>query len=607
MNPFIKESFTIQIFDRKYEKYEIISLDTSQSKVEIIDPIVHKLFHKDVFTFEDRDQENRKEPMIIKSTIREKPFFAGILVLTGNKTYGRKNTSISMKKHEKLLYKCIPNDPFLPSFLIPYEMKTMGFSKLFHNLYVIFKYDHWEDKHPHGILLQTIGQVNELANFYEYQLYCKNLHISINHFEKDTSKAIKKITDENKELFDLIQEKYPNSLEDRTTNTTVFTIDPKGSIDFDDAFSIQKISNEPTTFRLSIYISNVPVLLDTLQLWKSFGERISTIYLPDKKRSMIPAILGDHLCSLREKTVRAAFTMDILIDFVEQTQEINRPYFLQVKEITFKNTLIKVHKNYVYEEPSLLNNLNYQLLFDITKEVYQQRQPKYLSQINDSHEVVEYLMMWMNHECSKQFLPFKNGIFRSTISSKVSPIVKENIPAIPNELFVGKYVDQSNTEQLRHNALGLDTYIHITSPIRRLVDLLNMIKLQENLGIITLSKNASVFYKDWLNKLEEINRDMKNIRRVQNQCTLLELCTNHPTSLEKKWEGYVFHREEREKEKDSGMGLYFYEVYLTDLKIVSKIVTSRVFEEYTKCLFQIYVFNDEESFKKKIRIQILDT
>ena len=30
-------------------------------------------------------------------------------------------------------------------------------------------------KHPHGELLQVIGDVDRLEHFYEYQLYCKNL------------------------------------------------------------------------------------------------------------------------------------------------------------------------------------------------------------------------------------------------------------------------------------------------------------------------------------------------------------------------------------------------------------------------------------------------
>ena len=37
-------------------------------------------------------------------------------------------------------------------------------------------------------------------------------------------------------------------------------------------------------------------------LWRSFTKRVSTIYLPDKKRPMLPTILSDCLCSLQEKS-----------------------------------------------------------------------------------------------------------------------------------------------------------------------------------------------------------------------------------------------------------------------------------------------------------------
>ena len=46
----------------------------------------------------------------------------GILILKGSRTYGKKNG--------KLLYKCISMNKDHPSFLVPYEMKHIGFSKL---------------------------------------------------------------------------------------------------------------------------------------------------------------------------------------------------------------------------------------------------------------------------------------------------------------------------------------------------------------------------------------------------------------------------------------------------------------------------------------------
>ena len=61
----------------------------------------------------------------------------GVLLLDGNKTYGRQKNGNKIKQG-KLLYKCIPDDMRLPAFLVPYEIKNMGFSKVFKNLYVLF-------------------------------------------------------------------------------------------------------------------------------------------------------------------------------------------------------------------------------------------------------------------------------------------------------------------------------------------------------------------------------------------------------------------------------------------------------------------------------------
>ena len=620
--------YQINVFDRKYENYQITSFLNEEKLLNLctiksstngrftsdkgncyhalemcegvnINPITHKLFHNDIFNLDES-----KKPVIISSPMREKSYFAGILVLNGNKSYGRKNNS---NKKDKLLYKCIPNDYFLPSFLIPYEMKSIGFSKLFHNLYITFKFDHWEEKHPHGILLQNIGTVNELPNFYEYQLYCKYLHDSIHKFEKETAQSIKKITNQkDNEFFEFIQKKYNGVIEDRTSHFNVFTIDPEGSIDFDDAFSIKTmIHNEfvnKTSVLLSIYISNVPIVLDALQLWSFFGSRISTIYLPDKKRSMLPSLLGDHLCSLIEKVVRVAFTMDIILECDEFE---NIP--IKIKRIEFKNTLIKVEQNFVYEDPKLLNNLNYKILFDVVKRLSNDQSPKYNNNINDSHDVITYLMIWMNHECSKKLLEFNNGIFRK---SHLNEQMKSEFLKVKNsssmmEVFhnqIGKYVDKSqidNKDDLIHNVLKLDSYVHITSPIRRLVDLLNMIQIQQNLNIIELSNDCHLFYKKCINRLEFINDNMNHIKKIQNQCCLLEKCTNHPDILEKKWEGIIVDSKDLDFQRKS------YDIYLIDLKFFGKIIST-----YPLCLdsinyFKINIFNDEETFKKKVRLNLI--
>ena len=151
----------------------------------------------------------------------------------------------------------------------------------------------------------------------------------------------------------------------------------------------------------------------------------------------------------------------------------------------------------------------------------------------------------------------------------------------------------------RHDVLDVDAYIHITSPIRRLVDLLNMIQFQKTSGIISLSENADKFYNKWLNDIDYINVTMRSIRKVQCDCTLLDLCNNIPDVLEKEYDGYLFDKIYRND------CLYQYIVYLPKLKLSSRITLRDNYENFECKKFKLFLFNDEEKFKRKIRLHLL--
>lgn len=454
-------------------------------------------------------------------------------------------------------------------------------------MYVTFSYSEWNDKHPYGILNQVIGGVDVLDNFYEYQLYCKSLNASIQKFTKDTSNALK--SKPHDAFIENISKKY-SSIEDRTNQSEwkIFTIDPPTSADYDDAFSIKDLGDGK--HKLSIYIANVTIWMDVLNLWDSFSRRISTIYLPDRKRPMLPTILSDCLCSLQQNNTRIAFVMDIIIEEDE------------IKSIEYTNCMIRVIKNYAYEEPKLLENPEYNYLFNVTKRL--SKKFRYLSNVKNSHDVVCYLMIFMNYHCATELLKHKNGIFRSTIVKK-DVSIPDNVPEevgkhikIWNSMS-GQYLDGSDVEvNTRHDLLEMDAYIHITSPIRRLVDLLNIIKFQQNNDMVKLSENASKFYDNWINELEYINVTMRAIRKVQCDCSLLDLCTSNPEVMEKIYDGYPFDKIIRND------GLYQYIVYLPELKLASRITLRENMENYTRCSFKMYLFLDEDTFKKKIRLQI---
>jgi exoribonuclease R len=576
-------TYRIVLENRNYTNWNIYDSNNFEKKDLQINPIESKLFSNDTFIVE------KNKVKIIHSSIRTGPPIAGVLIIAGNKTYGRKNG--------KLLYKCMPDDIRIPSFLIPYEMKSIGFSKIFTNLYVTFTFNEWEDKHPYGKLNNVIGPVDLLDNFYEYQLYCKSLNVSLQKFQKDTSKSIQ---NKSQQVFiENIKEKY-NTIEDRTNQKKwhVFSIDPEKCLDFDDAFSVIKTAQN--AYIVSVYIANVSIWIDALNLWDSFSKRVSTIYLPDKRRPMIPTILSEGLCSLQENVTRIALTMDL---YIENNEIIDTKYC---------NSFIKVCKNYIYEEDELLQDDHYHELLDVVQNL--STKFKYIYHIKDSHDIVTYLMILMNQQCAMELLKHNTGIFRSTIGKISSEYNNKDKPLpshLPNDVvnFVkiwnstaGQYIDGSeisNRQQTRHEILDMEAYIHITSPIRRLVDLLNMIQFQKVLGLLCLSHEVDEFYNKWLHDLEYINTTMRSIRKIQIDCSLLDLCNNKPELLNKEYDGYIFDKIIRQD------GLYQYIVFLPELKMNSRITIRENMENYENRKFKLYLFNNEEKFKKKIRLQLL--
>lgn len=586
-NTITKKTYKIHIANSNYVSWEIYdTTDLSPCNNVVVDPVQQKLFSNDVFSFSS-SSNSIPELSIIHSSIRHGSPMAGVIILADNKTYGRYN--------KKSLYKCIPDDNRLPFFLIPYEIKKVGFCKLFKNKYVTFTYLNWNYKHPFGTLNCCIGDTDIIENFYEYQLHCKSLNVSIQSFQKVTAQAIRDKSHD--DIIECILKKY-NSIEDRTDRTkwNIYTIDPKECSDFDDAFSF--INVDGSTQQISIYIANVTIWMDILNLWNSFSQRVSTIYLPDKKRPMLPTILSDCLCSLRKNVPRVAFVMDITINNGN------------IVHTTFSNVLVNISNNFVYEENSLINLSNYQELYKSVKML--SKKYKYLSNVRTSHDIVSYLMILMNSHCAKKMQHYNCGIFRSaTIKNDgvSTDVLTDNLPEEISKYITiwknatGVYIDGQNVEpsgvNIRHQLLQVDSYIHITSPIRRIVDLLNLIILQHKMNILLLTDTAIDFYNNWIQQLEYINTTMRSIRKLQCDSFLLDLCINNDNIIDEIYDGYMFDKIKRSD------GLFQYTIYLPKIKMTSRINMMEEFDNYSLKHFKLFLFEDEIHIKKKIRLHLV--
>ncbi len=559
--------------DRYYKKYNIKNSKTNEEIETGIDPIKNKLFDQDVFKINEKG-----EAAIYHSSLRSMQNIPAILVLEGDRIYGKTDKG-------RPLYRCIPDDRRIPEFLVPYTMKS-SFNKKKYNKYVVFKFNNWNEKHPEGRLVNVLGCVTMLDNFYEYQLYCKSLYASIQDFTKKTMRELKLKSEDY--FIDKMMNEY--NVEDRR-NFDIISIDPVGSKDFDDAFGLQKVNEN--TIKLSIYISNVSFWMNALDLWESFSQRISTIYLPDRKRPMLPTILSDALCSLQENRTRFAFTMDVLIN----TDNNN------IEKINYVNTSIIVNRNLCYETNEMLTNPIYQQTLKLVKKLNNKK--KYTDRIENGHDLVAYLMILMNYQTAKELVSLKTGIFRSVKTDKTY-ITPKNIPDGVGKFlktwnsFGGSYVKFENLDS--HDILDFDAYIHITSPIRRLVDLLNIIQLQDVKNIFPHSPKSKNFYLKWTKKesFEYINTTMRSIRKVQNDSSLLKICTTNKTIMDKLHDGFIFDKIHR---NDS---LFQYMVYVPELKMVNRFTSRHSRPNNSKQTFKLFAFKDENRLKEKIRIELIE-
>jgi exoribonuclease R len=514
--------YCVHILKRDYSNYEFIK---EEEKVKLlVDPIKEKLFHEDTFDIIN-DTIDRKQ-----SILRKCKKIQGVLVLKNNKTYG------SFSK--KLLYKCIPNNSSYPCFLIPYFPK-LNFQKSLSNLFINFEFKEWEGQHPIGTIVDLIGSVDDNNSLYEYELYCKGLNTSLNTFTKTILPLIP--TTETKE----------------NTTPFIFSIDPFNSKDFDDAFSIQED-------KISIYISNVPFFIEKMgsKAWNIFSiqDRISTIYLPDSKKTLLPTILSDNLCSLKENSWKDTLVMEI-----------------QNNNIYFSIQNVYISKNFVYEQNDLLQNNNYQQLFIKSQELLSIY--PYVKEIKNSHELVSYFMIMMNHQIG---LRLSSGIYRMTeqIETKQEQLdLSEKMKLLLYD-SIGLYTKQK--EIAHHKMLNLQSYIHITSPIRRLVDIVNMILFQQEMKLFVYSKSAILFVEKWLNQINIINEKNKIIKRVQNKCNMIH---------------YLSHLTEVE-----GIVVDHQEIFIPSIKsfyFMSSLENLELYKTYT---FKIILFEDEDKLKKRIRL-----
>ena len=417
----------------------------------------------------------------------------GILYLDSKVKYG------NIK--DKTLYLFKPTNKSYPNFYVPYKS---GFKN--NKIYVIIQFKEWNitDKLPIGTLIDIIGIVGDKNIEYEH---LRNYYgIKNNTWKMDKNKLI--------EDTNII-----NNLQNIESDYEVFSIDPLGSKDIDDAFHFKKIEND--IYEIGIHIA-LPYIffendLDTIM------NRVSTVYLPDKKYNMLPNIYADDFSSLLENKNRYSLSL------------ILKNNHFDIISYEIRKTIVKNIKNYDYDNFDKIYKKNKNL-----KEFVEYSKLFFKIDEFDSHKLVESWMIYTNKTIAKYLIEqnISNLILRVHIKSSLHNIkdnVEDNVKNISliNYLKIRNessaiYKIYNKDEEQHHSKLGNEYYTHFTSPIRRAIDLFIHSLILKKSNIMNHEKLNEI-----LNKINIFTKNTRkfdrNIRRLNFIYSIKELEKNIDT------------------------------------------------------------------------------
>ncbi len=269
------------------------------------------------------------------------------------------------------------------------------------------------------------------------------------------------------------------------TDLRPMTIDGATTLDFDDALTVEE---QGENFLVGVHISDVahyvrpedPLFLEAMQ-------RGTSIYFPEGQIPMLPRHLSQGICSLVQGELRAALSFMILLSEEAEVLKVRiYPSVIKVaRRLTYDeaDTMIRTDK-----ELSILNGLRLKLrnkrldagalllpFPDVNIHIYDgsRIQVSLADTDTPSRTLVSEMMILANTEAARYVADrMAPGLFRAQ-----KPPKKRVVHGLDNDLFLNSKQRKmlSRGELLinaqPHSGLGVTQYTTITSPIRRLLDL----------------------------------------------------------------------------------------------------------------------------------------
>lgn len=120
----------------------------------------------------------------------------------------------------------------------------------------------------------------------------------------------------------------PEELEHRRDlrQLNIFSIDPLGARDLDDALHVTPYPNEDDTVEVGVHIADVSYFVTRDSKVNSMARsRATSMYFVDRVLPMLPRVLCEHYCSLQPKVDRLAFSVIWRLDRVSGKRALKYP------------------------------------------------------------------------------------------------------------------------------------------------------------------------------------------------------------------------------------------------------------------------------------------
>lgn len=322
------------------------------------------------------------------------------------------------------------------------------------------------------------------------------------------------------ELAELLAEGYRDF-----TALPLLTIDGELTRDYDDALHLEKRGDN---YLVGIHIADVSRYVKPGSLlFEEARRRCTSLYFPDRQISMLPEQLSEGVCSLIEGKVRAATSIMVELSAAGE-----------VLDYSIKASAVKVKRRLSYNEANLLldSDEELQTLERLGKALHEKRIkggalvmpfPDVNIEIDKDDKVAVSLADGNSgtRALIAEFMVLANTLAASYVADREVPGLFRGQDVPHKRLFEGfnrdLYLNARQRRYLRpakittranpHSCVGVMQYTTITSPIRRLLDLVMQIQL------MSMSRGQGAAFPE-----HELNGLLADISRIQSRANLVK-------------------------------------------------------------------------------------